>query len=76
MGTLVLKCNNNNYQLIEEKQDEDKDFPAVSLQACRHGAVWWVNKMAHSDYMRDLIKYLRLVLTGQDCQLKLLNGNI
>ena len=44
----------------------------MSLQACRHGDVWWVNKMAHSDYMRDLIKYLRLVLTGHDCQFKII----
>ena len=36
-----------------------------------HGTVWSVNEMAHSDYMRDLIKYLRLVLTGHDCQFKI-----
>ena len=29
METVVLKCNNK--QLIEEKQDEDKDFPLMSL---------------------------------------------
>lgn len=36
-----------------------------------HSTVWSVNEMAHSDYMRDLIKYLRLVLTGHDCQFKI-----